>query len=150
MIAENPQLTNQKVLKIRAFLKVGYRKSPLRLIRHGKSVTENPTQYNKYALIELIENMMSQKEEIDKKRFSLLYGAITSNSKTESNDSTDNVVREDTDERKNKKDPEQQSEDETEDSIKRDDDEKAALQKESRIKRILFGQKKVSTLQIML
>ena len=96
------------------------------------------------ALIEVIENMMSQKEEIDKKRFSLLYGAITSNSKTESNDSTDsndNVVREDTDERKNKKNPEQRSDDETEDSIKKDD-EKAALQKESRLKRILLGQKK--------
>ena len=105
---------------------------------------EETVSINQNALIEVIENMMSQKEEIDKKRFSLLYGAITSNSKTESNDSnesTDNVVREDTDERKNKKNPEQRSDDETEDSIKKDD-EKAAFQKESRLKRILLGQKK--------
>jgi len=111
---------------------------------------EETVSINQNALIEVIENMMSQKEEIDKKRFSLLYGAITSNSKTEnnennesneSNDSADNVVREDTDERKNKKNPEQRSDNETEDSIKKDD-EKAAFQKESKLKKILLGQKK--------
>ena len=51
------------------------------------------------------------------------------------------MVREDTDERKNKKNPEQRSDDETEDSIKKDD-EKAAFQKESKLKKILLGQKK--------
>jgi len=102
---------------------------------------EETVSINQNALVEVIENMMSQKEEIDKKRFSLLYGAITSNSKTESNESNDNVVREDTDERKNKKNPEQRSDDETEDSIKKDD-EKAAFQKESKLKKILLGQKK--------